>query len=169
MVQFNFGGILHVKTTLDDPDRIHYGTEDVVTGNIVLRYEPQVRGDEAELLGSLDLQVVLQGHLKAVHQKGSREETNLFYKTSKVHDGLFRASPGVEYEFAFLVAYPELADRRETSSLTNIRLDADGTWKYDKRVTEAVVEDLPPTISSRMSKGASLMGPGAESPSFHPC
>lgn len=149
--QFNLG-ILRVKTILDYPGHIHYGSEGVITGTVVLRFHPKIRSHKVELAGPLELAVIFQGTIKTFHQKQYFPETlKLFSQTATLHNGSFRADPEKDYKFPFALAFPETADPRETVSIA-MRPDADGSLQYRRRVTSVIVEDLPPTLTSNVSK-----------------
>lgn len=154
-------GILQLKTTLDKPGHIHYGTETVVAGNLILRYLPKVRSRNVELFGPLDLEVIFQGVLKTASQNQfAQDVVKLFRQTAKVHEGPFRAAPEKDYAFPFAVAFPPAADSRETMTIAAIR-GADGQVRFGKHLADATVEDLPPTLSSHLDKNdLNLMGPG---------
>lgn len=153
-------GVLFSRVVVDNPDRIHYGNEEAVTGNVTLRYRPKVRSHTTELFGPLLIQVTFQGVLKAVRGKEySIAAVKLFSKTAKLHDGPFRADPDTDYQFSFSTTFPESADPRE-SIVPTIKKQADGSLRYGMHVTNVTVEDLPPTLSSRLSRSdLNLLGP----------
>lgn len=152
--------MLQVRVTSDNPGKIHYGNETLVTGFVTLRFLPRIRSYKVELKGPLVLDLVFEGSLKAdFSSKFCPDTIKLFNQTANLHNGPFKADPDTDYQYPFAVTFPEAADPRETVSIA-LEREADGTLQYRRRITSVTVEDLPPSLSSKLMKNdSSLMGP----------
>nr|POE62896.1 hypothetical protein CFP56_03799 [Quercus suber] len=132
-------GTLNTEVVLDQPNRICCGTEDTVTGNVVLTYRRTSLND-VELFGPLTITVTFHGRAKTKLwiRRGKathiyRGRAPLFSITKRLFSGPFRAVPNVAHSFPFSFTFPTLADNPYAAA-----------WDADNRFEHKV---LPPTMS----------------------
>lgn len=151
-------GTLHVKLLLDQPQRVHYGPDDAVTGHILLKYRAAIPGLSpltlnAELFGPLSLQVVFRGIARLHIGEESRVDTHLlFAKVEQVHDGSFRAQPDSEHVFPFTIRFPEHAQPRANTRVAATQHETSGRWVFEQSVASIDVDALPPSMESTVQR-----------------
>ncbi|KAF2162967.1 hypothetical protein M409DRAFT_58003 [Zasmidium cellare ATCC 36951] len=149
-------GVLHARLHLDDPKRIHYGSDDPVDGSVRLKFERNgMKGAPAtELFGPLEVNLTLKGTMRfvsgnsAISDSSPQNESVFVNKTISLHTGPFRAAPGTEHDFPFSLNFPEHADAKHKTSVSAYQ-DAAGNWKFRQRLSDTTIEDLPPTLASK--------------------
>lgn len=154
-------GGLHVKLFLRNAKRIHYGSDDPVTGTVVLKYLPHVRGLpestlNAELFGPLKLDVILKGTARVNHEDETRADvSNLFTKTINLHNAPFRAPPDTEHEFPISITFPESSRPRTNTSVVAVQ-DENGRWSFRESISSIEVDALPPSLDAKAKEPSSM-------------
>ncbi|KAL9109703.1 MAG: hypothetical protein Q9227_005741 [Pyrenula ochraceoflavens] len=105
-------GRLSVRVVLDSPGRPIVGSEDYVSGKLVVScFSGEARVD---IFGPLKLQVLLHGRAKSKIIKSNgqsrsvyRGRAPLFRTFAVVHNGSFRGEVGQSYEFPFVIGFPD--------------------------------------------------------------
>lgn len=149
-------GTLYARLLLHDPKRTHYGSDDPVTGSVTIRFERSTGkvANFAELFGPLEVDITLKGTIRivssnsAISESSSQNDLVFVTKTAKLHTGPFRTEPGTERDFPFSINFPEHADAKHKTTVSAYQ-DAEGKWKFQQRLSDTTIEDLPPTLNSR--------------------
>ncbi|PPJ54998.1 hypothetical protein CBER1_05625 [Cercospora berteroae] len=143
-------GGLHHKLVLESPRRIHYGNDFPVSGNVLLKHLPLLRGINsplnAELFGPLQVDIVLKGVARIHHETESRVEIfQLCKEVVRIHDGPFRAPADAEEVLHFSIKFPARAAPETNSAIAAVQ-DGDGLWNFRERVSSVETGPLPPTL-----------------------
>ncbi|KAK4502236.1 hypothetical protein PRZ48_005661 [Zasmidium cellare] len=149
-------GVLHARLHLDDPKRIHYGSDDPVDGKVRLLFERNaIKGaPETELFGPLEIDLTLKGTIRfvsgnsAISDSSPQNESVFVSKSINLHTGPFRAAPGTEHDFPFSLNFPEHADAKHKTTVSAYQ-DSAGNWKFRQRLSDTTIEDLPPSLISK--------------------
>lgn len=146
-------GGLSTRVVLDDPNRVHYGNDIPVSGSLLLKYLPLLRGLphsplNAELFGPLQVEITLGGSARINHVNETRAEVFALVKEVVcIHDGPFRASPDEERRLPFAIRFP--AHAIPSSNTTGVR-----SWPLHEHVLPVEREALPPTCSVHLNHDA---------------
>lgn len=111
-------GRLKAQILVDDQHRLHHGSQDKITGKVILTYKPQSsllrpNGETQHLFGPLELFVVLSGKVRTKVRRGDShrlptDHSNvLFQHGVKVFGGPFKAVAGEQFEYAFRIGFPQ--------------------------------------------------------------
>ncbi|KAM3417078.1 hypothetical protein BST61_g8654 [Cercospora zeina] len=143
-------GGLHHKLILESPKRVHFGNDIPVSGNVLLKHLPLLRGLNsplnAELFGPLRVNVVLKGVARIHHEEESRAEIfPLCKEVVTIYDGSFRAPADAEEVLHFRMKLPPHASPVTNTAVAAVQ-DEGGNWSFRERVASVEVEPLPPTL-----------------------
>ncbi|KAF2207067.1 hypothetical protein CERZMDRAFT_88829 [Cercospora zeae-maydis SCOH1-5] len=143
-------GGLHHKLILESPKRVHYGNDFPVSGNVLLKHLPLLRGLNsplnAELFGPLHVSIVLKGVARIHHEDESRAEIfPLCKEVVTIYDGSFRAPADAEEVLHFNIKLPPHASPVTNTAVAAVQDDG-GNWSFRERVSSVEVEELPPTL-----------------------
>lgn len=133
-------GSLTARIVLDQPARIHRGT-DPVTGSVLLTYRCPYVSSPVELFGPLEVIVNFHGRAKTKIVVSSGKDSRtvrgrvpLFAIARKIHDGPFRISPNKTLSTLFSLNFPAAIETRRS-----------GAWKPDPIFSSDGI--LPPTLA----------------------
>lgn len=149
-------GVIWGKVLLDNPDKIHCGPNDPVTGNIELIYRPKGaivrsqagRDQSPDLYGPLKLFLTFYGRAKSKIHKSNGQWSNtyrgrapLFSQQIKIHDGPWNCKPYECSRFPFSLNFPDGTQPMREH----------GDFDEDKRFHREAGVSLPPTFSTKFS------------------
>lgn len=147
-------GVLTARVAVDRGRQPHYGTDEPITGMLVVSYLPyksifKKNVTTADYFGPLKLEATLRGKIR-VKIKRSRDTvissdygTYLFKRSFDVFDGSFKAEVGKEYEFPFAVHFPAMSGECPTPISFRAYFS-----DYPDRVDAAVVYNLGAKLST---------------------
>ncbi|KAI5362168.1 hypothetical protein Slin15195_G058190 [Septoria linicola] len=144
-------GGLNYKVLLESPKRIYYGNDIPITGHVLLKHLPLLRGLSqsplnAELFGPLQVDVVLRGVCRINHLEESRAEVyQLCRETVNIYNAPFRAAADAEEELPFSIKIPANTIPNTNMAVAAVQ-DASGSWTFRERVSSVEVDPLPPTV-----------------------
>ena len=127
-------GVVYSSIVLDRDSRIYTGSEDPITGNVVLEFKnwDREKGETntQELFGPLKVCLTLEGDIKteidhdylnrASHPE-YRDERRLFKETCVAYNGQLRARVGEKKQFPFKVFFPKQAQPTPQQRRNGIR------------------------------------------------
>lgn len=115
-------GTLYKAILLDRDNRTFCGSEDPVSGNVVLEFKAWDREkgatDTQELFGPLKVSITLQGSVKTeidedyihrISEPEYRDVRTLFYETQVIYDGRLRVPVREKKQFPFRIFFPKRA------------------------------------------------------------
>lgn len=105
--------VLQASITLDRSSRLYIGSEDAITGNLVLKCLPGSNANIPEVFGPLRLDVILQGRAKSKIIKNNGQSRSTYrgraplIKTSTIaYNDRFKGEFGSIYKFPFVICFP---------------------------------------------------------------
>lgn len=152
-------GTLYYSLVLDRDSRVYCGSEDPVTGNVVLEFNAwdceKGETNVDELFGPLKLSAIFEGDIKteidsdyvnrASHPE-YRDERKLFQQTQLIYDDQFRARVGEKRYIPFKLCFPKRAQPTVQQQRNGLQ---EGDW-----------DALPPSLHTEF-RGADGGGKGS--------
>lgn len=145
-------GVLRVQCLPSTPERIHYGSQDIVTGSVLITFTADIDATPGtELFGPLKIDVDFEGTFHAVRD-GIGKTRVLFHQQQTLCNGPHKLEPQARHEFPFEFEFPEYANEKQKISITAFQDEATGQWNARRqRASYACNEPLPPTLHSTKS------------------
>ncbi|WPG97742.1 Hypothetical protein R9X50_00052300 [Acrodontium crateriforme] len=150
-------GRLTARIFLTDGNKIHYGSNDPVTGHVAVRYSGasifgQTNAERGHLFGPLRIRMSLIGSLKILFRTSGTLSDD--YKSCKtilnasetaVHDGSFQILDGETLEFPFALTFPTHLPQSELTR-PKTHVDENGGRRVIHGREQTQADELPPSF-----------------------